>query len=143
MRLSCHPIHELISLLRRHQPQQSMCPSPDMRPACFHNPDGPRPPETSPHNACEKEARDGEQYPVSSHPKDRLGILPVPTASLDDVEEAPAMPLVLIRHQDPHALCSRRRRANVLLPDHRQEERARTVHDGDVRHAPVAVIGLQ
>lgn len=114
-----------------------------LRPACFHDPDGPRPPQAGPHDARNCKARGGEQHPVLPHPEDGLGIFPVPAVSLDDVEEAPAVPLVLVRHQDPNALRGRPRRADVLLPDHGEKERTRAVHDRDVRHPPVAVVGLQ
>ena len=75
-----------------------MLPGPNMRLAYFHHPDGPRPPEASPDDAREQETRDREEHPVLPHPEDRLGILPMPAVALDNVKEAPAMPLVLVRH---------------------------------------------
>jgi hypothetical protein len=115
---SCHLINKFIPLLRGHRFQETMLPYPAVRPAYSHNPDRPRPPEAGAPDARNDEAHDGEQHPVLPHPEDRLRVLPVPAVALDDVEEAPAVSFVVIRHQDPHALRGRSGRADVLLPDH-------------------------
>ena len=145
--LSCHPIHDLIPLLGRHQLQEAVPPAPIprplVRPAHAHDPNGPRPPQADAHHGGNGEARDGKQQPVLPHPEDGLRVAAVPAAAAHDVEEAPAVALVLVGHQHADALGGRPVRSDVLLPDHREEERARTVHDCDVRHAPVAVVGLQ
>lgn len=58
-------------------------------------------------------------------------------------EETPRVLVVLVRHEDPDACLLARLVAHVFLPDHRQKQRTRRVHDSDVRKQPVVVIGLQ
>lgn len=138
---SRHPIHEFVPLLaRRPSPQRA---TPGGRVTAPHDPDGPRPPEAAADDGGDGEASHGQQHPVAAHPEDGLGVLPVPAVPLDDVEEAPAVALVVAGHQDADALRGLAGDADVLLPDDGQEEGAGAVHDGDVGHAPVAAVGLE
>lgn len=58
-------------------------------------------------------------------------------------EEAPGVLVVLVGHQDSHAGRLARLVEHIFLPYHGQEQRARRIHDGDVRQQPAAVVGLQ
>lgn len=83
-----------------------------------------------------------------AHPKDELGILAMPTASLVVAKKTPSMPVVLVLHKDANPPTSRTIayifiRSHVLLPDDAEEERAGAVHDSDVRELPILVIGFQ
>ena len=133
-----HPINKLIPLLPTDPPPQPPLPlDPKIPP---HNPHTPQTPKTDTHDARDREPGDRDQHPVFPHPEDRLRILAMPAAPLGDIEEAPREPLVLVRHEDAHVLVRRPLDVQVLLPDHREEERTGAVHDGDVRHRPVAVV---
>ena len=136
-----HPINKLIPLLPTDPPPQPPLPlDPKIPP---HNPHTPQTPKTHAHNARDREPGDRDQHPVLPHPEDRLRILAMPATALGDIEEAPREPLVLVRHEDAHVLVCRPLDVQVLLPDHREEERTGAVHDGDVRHGPVAVVARQ
>lgn len=85
---------------------------------------------------------------MPAHPKDKLGILAMPTASLVVAEKAPSMPIVLVRHKNanpstPRTIAYVLIRSHVLLPDDAKKERPGAVHDSDVRELPILVIGLQ
>ena len=85
---------------------------------------------------------------MPAHPKDELGILTMPTASLVVAEKTPSMPVILILHKDANPPTSRTItyifiRSHVLLPDDAEEERSGAVHDSDVRELPILVIGFQ
>lgn len=58
-------------------------------------------------------------------------------------EEAPGESVVLILHEDANARRLAWLVAHVLFPDHRQEEGASRVHNGDVWQKPAPVIRLQ
>jgi hypothetical protein len=136
-----HPIDKLIAILPTNPPPQPPLPLNPKTPP--HNPHAPQTPETHADDAGDGEPGDCDQHPVLAHPEDGLGVLAVPAAALGDVEEAPLEPLVLVRHEDAHVLLARPLNIHVLLPDHREEERPRRVHDRDVRHRPVAVVARQ
>lgn len=74
------------------------------------------------------------------HPENCLRVLAMPTAAARDVEEAPFEPFVLVRHQNAYMFLSWSRDIHVFFPDDREEERARGVHDRDVRHDPMSVV---
>jgi hypothetical protein len=136
-----HPINKLIPLLPTNPPPQPPLPlDPKIPP---HNPHTPQTPKTDTHDARDREPGDRDQHPMLPHPEDCLRVLAMPAAPLGDIEEAPLEPLVLVRHEDAHVLGGRPLDVQVLLPDHREEERAGAVHDGDVRHGPVAVVARQ
>ncbi|PHM10932.1 hypothetical protein CK516_05575 [Nostoc sp. 'Peltigera malacea cyanobiont' DB3992] len=85
---------------------------------------------------------------MPAHPKDKLGILAMPTASLVVAEKAPSMPVVLVLHKNANPPTSRTIayvliRSHVLLPDDAKEEWPRAVHDSNVRELPILVIGFQ
>lgn len=85
---------------------------------------------------------------MPAHPKDKLGILAMPAASLVVAEKAPSMPVVLVLHKNANPPTSRTiahvlTRSHVLLPDDAKEERTGTGHDSDVGELPVLVIGFQ
>ncbi|QSZ30711.1 hypothetical protein DSL72_000269 [Monilinia vaccinii-corymbosi] len=114
-----------------------------MRLARAHDPRIPHEPQTAAHDGRDGKARDRQQQPVLAHPEDGLGVLAMPAVALDDVEEAPRVLAVFGGHEVAHAAGLVRHGAHVFDPEHGQEERPRAVHDGDVGHAPVAIVGLQ
>ncbi len=63
-------------------------------------------------------------------------------------EEAPGVPVVLVRHEHPHAAAADAvadvfARRHEFLPHDGQEQGAGRGHDGDVRQLPVFVVGFQ
>ena len=68
-----------------------------------------------------------------THPEDQVRVLAVPAVALVVGEEAPGESVVLVLHQNAHAASIAGSGLHVLLPDHGQEQRARGVHDSDVR----------
>ena len=71
-----------------------------------------------------------------------MRVLAVPAVAAVVGEEAPREPVVLILHEDADAPGLAWLVAHVLLPDDGKEQRARRVHDCDVREEPVAVVLL-
>ena len=68
-----------------------------------------------------------------TYPKDQSGILPMPAVADMMGKETPHVLVVLPLHQDPHT-CARFNMlvSHVLLPDDRQKQWTRRVHDRDV-----------
>lgn len=67
----------------------------------------------------------------------------MPAIAFDDVEETPCVFVVFIWHEITHAACFVGNSSHVFDPEDGEEERAGAVHDGDIWHAPVSVIGLE
>ncbi len=163
------PFKEFVRFRARPPPQRYPCRPRESTPAgatfssSFTQQDEPivDPPYTESHTTRNQEARHSEQYPMSSHPEDKSCILPMPTITPMPPEKCPWLFVILVRHQHPHpahlspiptASVSRvggaehgirAAAAFVFLPDHAEEERAGTVHDGNVRELPIAVVGDQ
>lgn len=78
-----------------------------------------------------------------TYPKDQLGILAMPAVARVMGKEAPGKPIVFVLHEDPDPASVARPPAHVLLPNYRQEEWTRRVHNRNVWQQPVSVIRLQ
>lgn len=53
------------------------------------------------------------------------------------------MAVILVGHDDAHAIVIRWSAGHILFPDNGQEQRSCGIHDGDVRQNPVTVVRLQ
>lgn len=100
-----------------------------------------QPPDAQPNHTGEKEAQGGEKHPIFAHPENKPCILAVPAAALVDLEEAPGVFVILIRHKDadstnPCLGFEVSMLAHPLFPNHRQKEWPCRGHDCDVRQNP-------
>lgn len=72
-----------------------------------------------------------------------MRVLAVPAVTPVVGKEAPRELVVLILHENADAPSLARLILHVFLPDHRQEQWTRGIHDRDVGEEPVAVVLLQ
>lgn len=80
---------------------------------------------------------------IMTYPENEVRVLAVPAVTGVVGKETPGVLVVFILHENPHAARLRWVVLHVLLPDNRQEQRTRRVHDGNVREKPMAVVLLE
>lgn len=109
---------------------------------------------------------------MAAHPEDELSVAAVPAAAAVPAEETPGLLVVFVTHQYayaaglaavPAAIVGRSGRGHrcrrgdgggqlrdapyaaslVFLPDHREKQRSRAVHDCDIGEFPIAVVRNQ
>lgn len=67
----------------------------------------------------------------------------MPATTLVVREEAPCMPIVLIRHEHSYSVFLGWMFTSIFFPYYTQEEWTGGIHNCDIRQTPVAVVALQ
>lgn len=146
------PLHQLILLLALHPPPSNLHPTPHASPTLpsslpQHQHPAVQPPQARPDHARQDKAGRCQHDPVSAHPEDEPCIFAVPAAPLVVAEEAPRVPVVLVRHEHPHSAAAESvadvlARGHEFLPHDGEEQGTGGVHDGDVGQLPVFIVGF-